>query len=292
MKATQAGGSGMDTENIISIIRNGNGKAGLISILEDIQTKYTYLPEKALRLVAKETGYSLVDIYGVATFFKAFSLKPRGKHCVSACVGTACHVRGAQTVVEEFKRQLDLAPGETTPDNEITLETVNCLGACALGPIVVIDEHYLANVTPAKVKDIIHSASNEVHGYNGDSNEHVFPIKASCPQCNRSLMDNEYYLDGYPSIRANVLVGEKKGWVRFPSLYGNFAMAYEHEIPKDTIVSLLCPHCGSSLNGATGCMNCNSPMASMKVNGGDGVIKICTRTGCSGHMLELNGAAF
>jgi len=292
MKTTQAGGSSMDKENILNIIRNGNGKAGLISILEDIQAKYTYLPEKALRLVAEETGYSLVDIYGVATFYKAFSLKPRGKHCVSACLGTACHVRGAQTIVEEFKRQLDIAPGETTPDNEITLETVNCLGACALGPIVVLDEHYFANVTPGKIKDIIHSAKNGTHGSNGGSNGYVFPIEVSCPQCNRSLMDNENYLDGYPSIRVNVSVGEKKSWVRFPSLYGNFAMAYEHEIPKDTIVSLLCPHCGSSLQSTASCMECNAPMASMKVNGGDGVIKICTRTGCSGQMLDLNGATF
>jgi NADH:ubiquinone oxidoreductase subunit E len=282
----------MDTENILSIIRNGNGKAGLISILEDIQAKYTYLPEKALRIVAKETGHSLVDIFGVATFYKAFSLKPRGKHCVSACLGTACHVRGAQTIVEEFKRELEINPGDTTPDGEISLETVNCLGACALGPIVVLVEHYFANVTPEKIKDIVRSAKNGAHGSNGNGNGHVFPIEASCPQCKHSLTDNDYYLHGYPSIRATVSAGNKRGWVRLSSLYGDFAMTNEHEVPPDTVVNFFCPHCGSSLNGTSTCINCHAPMASMNVNGGGGVIRICTRTGCNGHMLDVNGAAF
>jgi NADH:ubiquinone oxidoreductase subunit E len=282
----------MKSENILNIIRNGNGKAGLISILEEIQSKYTYLPEKALRLVAKEKGYSLVDIYGVATFYRAFSLKPRGKHCLSACVGTACHVRGAHTIVEEFERQLEISPGQTTPDKEITLETVNCLGACALGPIVVLDEHYFANVTGGKIKDIIHSAKNGTHGSNGNSNGHAFSIEASCTQCNRSLMDNENYLDGYPSIRIDAALGEKIGWARLPSLYGNFTRTYEHKTSEDMVVSLVCPHCGSSLQGTANCMECNTPMATMKINEGDGVIKICTRVGCSGHMLDLNGTGF
>jgi len=278
----------METGNILNIIRNGNGKAGLISILEKIQTKYTYLPEKALRLVAKEKGYSLVDIYGVATFYRSFSLKPRGKHCLSTCVGTACHVRGANTIVEEFKRQLDIFPGQTTPDKEITLETVNCLGACALGPIVVLDEHYFTNVTPGKIKDIIHSAKNGAHGSNSNSNGHAFSIEVSCPQCNSSLMDNENYLDGYPSIRIDAALGEKIGWVRLPSLYGNFVRAYQYKISQDTVVNLVCPHCGSRLHGTAHCMECDAPMATMKVDEGYGVINICSRIGCNGHMLDLN----
>jgi len=281
----------METKDILNIIRKGNGKAGIISILENIQERYAYLPEKALRLIARETGYPLVDIYGVATFYKAFSLKPRGKHCISACLGTACHVRGAQTVVDEFKRQLDLAPGGTTPDNEITLETVNCLGACALGPIVVSDGHYFANVAPGDTKDIIRGTKDGVYGSNGNAKMYLFPIEAACPQCNRSLMDGEYHLAGYPSIRVNVLAGGMRGWVRLPSLYGNFTRIYEHEIPDNTLVKFLCPHCGSSLQGKAGCMECNAPMATIKVNGGGGVVSICTRTGCAGHMLELNGAA-
>jgi NADH-quinone oxidoreductase subunit E len=280
----------MEKENILNIIRNSNGKGGLISILEDIQAKYAYLPEKALRLVAKEKGFSLVDIYGVATFYKGFSLKPRGKHCVSACLGTACHVRGAHTIVEEFKRQLDISPGETTPDKEITLDTVNCLGACALGPIVVSDGHYFANVTTREIKNIIQGTKDGTHGSNADSNRCVFSIEASCPQCNRSLMDNENYLDGYPSIRIDVVAGERNGWARLPSLYGSFVKIYEHETPDNTVAGFLCPHCGSSLQSKASCMECNAAMAKMKINGEDGIINICTRTGCSGHMLDLNGA--
>ncbi|HSQ76902.1 MAG TPA: NAD(P)H-dependent oxidoreductase subunit E, partial [Bacteroidota bacterium] len=117
-------------------------RGGLIAILEEIQTKYGYLPEDVLRVVAEQTGQALVNIYGVATFYKAFRLAPRGKHLVSACLGTACHVRGGPSVAEEFEKQLGLNPGGgTTQDREITLETVRCLGACALGPIVVVDGH-------------------------------------------------------------------------------------------------------------------------------------------------------
>ena len=138
----------MNPEPILKIIEtHGQGnQAGIISILEDIQAEYSYLPEEALRIVSEETGRSLVDIYGVATFYKAFSLKPRGKHLVSVCLGTACHVRGGQAIASEFLRQLGIKPGETTADRLITLDTVNCLGACALGPIVVVDGHYFSNV--------------------------------------------------------------------------------------------------------------------------------------------------
>ena len=146
----------MSQDNIERIIGNHQGELGsLISILEDIQEKYSYLPEEALRTVASETGHSLVDIYGVATFYKAFSLKPKGKHLVSVCMGTACHVRNAPAIVDEFTRQLGLRPGETTEDSEFTLETVNCLGTCALGPIVMVDGHYFSNVKRPDVKKII-----------------------------------------------------------------------------------------------------------------------------------------
>ena len=139
----------MQPETVIPIIEKyKTHRGGLIAILEDIQTKYGYLPEDVLRLVANETEHDLVDIYGVATFYKAFRLVPRGKHLISACLGTACHVRGGPAVAEEFEEQLGLKPGGgTTRDKEITLETVRCLGACALGPIVVVDGRYFANVT-------------------------------------------------------------------------------------------------------------------------------------------------
>ncbi|GAG40848.1 unnamed protein product, partial [marine sediment metagenome] len=109
----------MKTDEILGILdKHESDRGGLISILEDIQAKYSYLPTEALKIVADKTGRSLVDIYGVATFYKSFSLNPRGKHLCSVCVGTACHVRGAPTVAREFERQLGINAGETTPDKE------------------------------------------------------------------------------------------------------------------------------------------------------------------------------
>ncbi len=141
---------------IDTIIDRHRGERGeLIAILEEIQGKYSYLPEESLRAVAEKTGRSLVDIYGVATFYRWFSLKPRGKHLLTCCMGTACHVRGAPRIDEELRRQLDAGVGETTEDREITYETQNCLGGCALGPIVVVDGHYFSNVTPGAVAGII-----------------------------------------------------------------------------------------------------------------------------------------
>ena len=149
----------IDLKDVLGILEKHNKDgSGLIAILEEIQAEYGYLPEKSLRIVSDKTGRSLVDIYGVATFYRSFSLKPRGKHLICACLGTACHVRGAPRVVEELERQLGIEAGQTTADKEFTLETVNCLGACALGPIVVVDNHYFSNVDMAKVKHILEKA--------------------------------------------------------------------------------------------------------------------------------------
>lgn len=134
----------LDAAEIAAMLDKHKDGGGLIAVLEDIQERYGYLPENMLRLVSKQSGRSLVDVYGVATFYRSFSLKPRGKHLVCACLGTACHVRGASRTVEELERQLGIKAGETTPDGQFTLETVNCLGACALGPVVVIDGHYFS----------------------------------------------------------------------------------------------------------------------------------------------------
>ena len=149
----------VDSKDMLRILeKHTKDRGGLIAILEEIQTEYGYLPEKALRMVGDTTGRSLVDIYGVATFYRSFSLEPRGKHLICACLGTACHVRGAPRVVEEFERQLGIEAGQTTADKEFTLETVNCLGACALGPIVVVDNHYFSNMDTARVKHILEEA--------------------------------------------------------------------------------------------------------------------------------------
>lgn len=134
---------------------NGNSADALISILQDIQAEYHYLPEEALRHVAKRLNLPLIQVYGVATFFKAFSLKPQGKHKCSVCLGTACHVRGAPFILDELERQLGIKSGETTEDMEFTLESVNCLGACALGPVVVVDGKYHGQMNTGKAKKMM-----------------------------------------------------------------------------------------------------------------------------------------
>ena len=158
--STAVGGvAEVDLEFVARILeRHARTRGAVIAVLSDIQEAYGYLPEEALRAVSRGMGRSLVDIYGVATFYRSFSLKPRGKHLITACLGTACHVRGGPTVVEEFERQLKIKAGETTPDGEFTLETVNCLGACALGPIVVAAGRTFSKVGPAKVRQILESA--------------------------------------------------------------------------------------------------------------------------------------
>ncbi len=261
---------------------NGNE---LIAILEDIQATYNYLPEEALRMVAEGTASSLVDVYGVATFFKAFSLKPRGKHLVSACLGTACHVRGGPQVARQLEKELGIRSGETTDDKEFTLETVACLGACALGPVVVVDGHYFPKVTKTKVKDILARAREGIDdGIKQDY--HIFPVEVSCPKCNHSLMDPEHFIDDYPLIRVTVAWGDKHGWLELSSMYGSHKVFSEHEIPMDTVLSFFCPHCHAELSGGSPCYSCGAQMVPMIVRSG-GIVQICSRRGCKGHILDL-----
>ncbi len=124
------------------LARHEAQKRALIPILQDIQAEYNYLPELALKIVGRSLGLPLIDVVGVATFYRAFSLKPRGRHIVTVCLGTACHVRGGPKILDEFEKKLNIKAGETTEDRQFTLEVVNCLGACALGPIAVIDGSY------------------------------------------------------------------------------------------------------------------------------------------------------
>jgi len=127
----------------------------LVGILQDIQREANYLPQECLEYVAERLGISESRVYGVATFYKAFSLTPRGKHVVQVCLGTACHVRGGQHVLARCEKQLGIRSGETTEDLEYTLQRVNCLGACALGPIMVVDGVYHGKVTPRKASAIL-----------------------------------------------------------------------------------------------------------------------------------------
>jgi len=146
----------MQTKEIEKIVdKHGGKKSALIGILHEIQTLHNYLPEEALRKVSERLGISLPHVYSVATFFRAFSLTPKGKHAIAVCMGTACHVRGGKRIAEELERELGIKAGETTKDLEFTLETVNCLGACALGPVVAVDGNYYGHMTTSKVKPLL-----------------------------------------------------------------------------------------------------------------------------------------
>lgn len=123
----------------------------IIQILEEIQKRYNYLPKQILEYVSQRLKIPLNKIYSLATFYTVFSLNPRGKHVVTVCMGTACHVRGAATILNEFERRLDIQHGETTEDMSYTLETVNCLGCCAIGPIVVYDGKYFGEFKPMDI---------------------------------------------------------------------------------------------------------------------------------------------
>jgi NADH-quinone oxidoreductase subunit E len=150
-------------EQILS--RHGRDAANIIAILQDIQTEANWLPEEDLRYVCDQLEIPPSKMTALATFYKAFSLQPRGKHIVQACLGTACHVRGAVRILGAIERELGIAAGETDQDLEWTLETVGCLGACALGPIVVIDGEYHGQMTSAKASRLLQRAKKS--GGNG-----------------------------------------------------------------------------------------------------------------------------
>jgi len=136
-------------------------KNALITILQDVQAEYNYLPRKALIIVSQTLKVPLIDIISVATFYSAFSLEPRGEHTVTVCMGTACHVRGGPKILEEFERRLKIEAGHTTEDRKFTLETVACLGCCAIGPVVVVDNDYHAQTTIRKVLPILKKYKKE-----------------------------------------------------------------------------------------------------------------------------------
>jgi len=144
------------------IQRYNQDKSFLIPILQDVQKQFNYLPREALNQVSILLGVPLSQIYHVATFYKAFSLLPRGRHQLQLCLGTACHVRNAPLVEEHLKRSLGIKAGETTADLEFTFETVNCLGACALGPILVADGEYYGQMTISKANKILKQLGKKV----------------------------------------------------------------------------------------------------------------------------------
>ncbi|MCX7994731.1 MAG: NAD(P)H-dependent oxidoreductase subunit E [candidate division WOR-3 bacterium] len=146
----------LNLKEIDSILKKyGYKKNALISILQDIQEKYNWLPQAALRIVSEKLCVPLIDVYSVATFYKAFKLIQPGKHNITVCMGTACHVRGAPTILDKLQERLGIPAGQTTPDYHVTLETVNCLGCCALAPVVVVDGKYSAQTTIQKAEKIL-----------------------------------------------------------------------------------------------------------------------------------------
>lgn len=140
-------------EEIVS--RHRGEPRALIEILQDIQAEHNHLPRELLVEVAHRLGLPLNRVYSVASFYNSFSLVSRGCHCINVCLGTACHVQGSAKVAEQIGRVLGIGPGETTEDLQFTMERVNCLGACALGPVMVVDGKYHGGMTPQKVEGVL-----------------------------------------------------------------------------------------------------------------------------------------
>jgi len=141
-----------------SIKKHGNF---LIPVLQDIQEYFKYLPEEFLIQVAKKLRIPLIDVYGVATFYQSFSLVPKGEHIIVVCLGTACYIRAGKKIVDVLTNELDIEPGSITKDKKFSLETVNCLGCCAIGPIVLIDDKYYGEMTPQKIIKLIKTLKRE-----------------------------------------------------------------------------------------------------------------------------------
>ncbi len=146
----------MGVEKVDKIIEKFNSeKSALTSILYEIQVELGYLHQDIVKRVAEKLEISMTQLFGVVTFYKIFHLEPRGRQSIHICMGTACHVRGAPRILEEFERRLDIKTGETTKDQAFTLEKVNCLGCCAIGPVVGVDDTYYGQMNSAKVTPLI-----------------------------------------------------------------------------------------------------------------------------------------
>lgn len=127
----------------------------LIQLLLDLQNEFNWIPKEAILSVSERLQIPVSQIYRVASFYKAMSLQPRGEHIVSVCLGTACHVRGGARIIDKVEESLNIKAGETTEDMKFTLERVNCLGCCALGPVLMVDKDYYGKVAPTKVKEVL-----------------------------------------------------------------------------------------------------------------------------------------
>ena len=141
---------------IDNIMKNHSWEeSALISVLHEIENLYDYLPAWALRHISEKLNIPMIQVYGVASFYDAFHLKPRGKHLIRVCKGTACYLKGATQVFEALERELGIKEGETTRDQKFTLQTVHCVGACALAPVVVIGERYFDKTSTTKLRSML-----------------------------------------------------------------------------------------------------------------------------------------
>lgn len=148
------------TERILEKF-GSRGEAMLIAILQEVQREERYLPRKILESISRRMDIPMTRIYAIATFYKSFSLKPKGRHQIKVCTGTACHVKGAAKNQDELMRRLGISEGEVTADRNFSLETVNCLGTCALAPVIVVDDQYYDGITPAKIRRTLERYSEE-----------------------------------------------------------------------------------------------------------------------------------
>lgn len=131
------------------------GRYNLMPILQTIQKRYRYLSPAVLKIISKHLSISTCEVYGVATFYNQFRFHPPGKHQIDVCLGTACHVRGSDIILENFVRKLEIKPGETTPDREFSIDRVACVGCCALAPVAVMDDKVYGRMAPSKVEGLI-----------------------------------------------------------------------------------------------------------------------------------------
>ena len=133
----------------------GKERSNLIPILQKIQETYLYLPAEALSMVSEHLGIPTAEVYGVATFYNQFRFHPPGRHPVKVCLGTACHVRGGDIILENFERKLEIKEGETTPDKEFSIERVACVGCCALAPVALMGDTVHGHMAPSKVEGLV-----------------------------------------------------------------------------------------------------------------------------------------
>ena len=155
------------------LARHKAARGGLIELLQEVSARYQFVPREAVEKISRELDVPLTQLYSLATFYHSFKLAPPGRHHVCACTGTACHVRGAPRLVETLRHDLGIEAGETTPDGKITFDTVNCLGTCAIGPVVTIDGRYYGNMTAERLSQAVKRIEPEEKKSEQDTNDRV-----------------------------------------------------------------------------------------------------------------------